>query len=431
MKKLLDNVAGAFRRTLRAAKRAFTSDGSCEGIHIQPYRGYGTRKEVFLMGRVFRQKGAVSTARRGIPLRNIMEIGRRLLRRRVAGAVLEARFGGAAQRVSTDRDGYFRVHLRSPQFPPGDGFWHHMELELTCPPDGNVRTSGELFVPPESARYVVISDIDDTVIYTGVANKAMMLWRMFLQEAKSRIAFPGVASFYRALHRGASGAELNPLLYVSRGPWSLYEVLDAFFNMHAIPNGPVLFLRDWGLSLSHPFPRRGKDHKLTLIRDMLSLYSRLPFVLIGDSGQRDPEVYARIVRERPGRVRAIYIRNVSREPERRRAIESLAEEVAAAGSSLLLAADSLAMAEDAVKRGLISAEALSEVVGERAAEKGEPGLRPTEEVKGRTPRETRKAVEEGELRETLEGEGEDAGDRPPNVLVEPERGKDRQKEGRP
>ena len=64
------------------------------------------------------------------------------------------------------------------------------------------------------------------------------------------------------------------MLYVSRAPWSIYEVLDGFFRQHDIPVGPVLFLREWGMTLQRPLPRRGKAHKLELIRRMLDLYQR-------------------------------------------------------------------------------------------------------------------------------------------------------------
>ena len=74
---------------------------------------------------------------------------------------------------------------------------------------------------------------------------------------------------------------------------------------------------------------------------MLSLYDDLPFVLIGDSGQRDPEIYTEIVSTHPRRVLAVYIRDVSRNSERDRTIEALAAEMAKAGSSLILAADTM------------------------------------------------------------------------------------------
>src|SRR5918996_6329280 len=125
-------------------------------------------------------------------------------------------------------------------------------------------------------------------MYKGVASKAKMLWRPFMQRPRSRVAFPGVAALLRALHVGTSGTEFNPMLYVSRRPWSLYEILDEFFNLHSIPVGPLLFLREWGVTLRNPLPRRPWGHKLEFIRNMLSLYEHLPFILIGDSGKHDP-----------------------------------------------------------------------------------------------------------------------------------------------
>ncbi|MGH6885884.1 MAG: App1 family protein [Geminicoccales bacterium] len=380
---------------------------------LQPYRGYGSREEVFLIGRVFRQPTFGSSVREGMLGRQLIDIARGVLRHGTAGATLVARFCGAEQRVATDRDGYFRIHLHPARPPPADRLWHPVSLELIEP--ARVRAEGELFVPPATCRYVVISDIDDTVMYTGVASKAKMLWRLFLRGARSRVAFPGVAALLSALHRGRSGAELNPMLYVSRGPWSIYEVLDEFFNLHRIPIGPLLFLREWGLTLQRPFPRRAKDHKLELIRNMLALYRDLPFVLIGDSGQRDPEIYARIVREHPGRVLAIYIRNVSRGPGRHRAIGQLALEVVDAGSSLLLAADSLAMARHALEHGLVPPEALSEVREERKVEPDGTEEKPTRQIERPTRRETRRAVQQGELEEALD-EGEENVSR--NVVVE-------------
>ncbi|WP_419511803.1 phosphatase domain-containing protein [Methylobacterium fujisawaense] len=194
-----------------------------------------------------------------------------------------------------------------------------------------------------------------------------MLWRLFVEDAESRVAFPGVAALYRALHAGAGGGEGNPMLYVSRAPWGLYEMLSEFFQRHGIPAGPVLFLREWGLSWTHPLPRRATDHKHALIRHMLALYRDLPFVLIGDSGQHDPEVYAQIVEENPGRVLAVYIRNVSRGSARVEEIVRLAGAVARAGSSLVLAADSVAMAEHAAAIGLIAPGAVTGVADEHAA----------------------------------------------------------------
>ena len=387
---ILDAIRGfrkGLRRALKVVGRPVRQARGRGGLVIQAYRGYGSRAGVFLMGRVFRGQRSGSGGYEENVGRDILDLGRRLVRRGCGNAIVAARFCGAEKKVVTDRDGYFSVLLKPVKSPPEDRYWHCMELELIAPAEPGVRTEAELFVPMDKSRFVVISDIDDTVIFTGVANKMMMLWRLFTQGPRSRIVFPGVPAFYRALHGGAGADEMNPLLYVSRGPWSLYEVLDEFFNIHGIPVGPILFLRKWNLSLRHPLPRRARGHKLALIREMLSIYSDMPFILIGDSGQHDPEIYSRVVRENPGKVMAVYIRNIEDNSVRDRAVKVLAEDVAKAGSILLLAADSFAMAKHAAEKGFISPEALAEVLAERMRE-DETALRPTTSVRRPTPGET-------------------------------------------
>lgn len=361
------------RGTLRLLSRPVRRAQGRGGIVLEPYRGYGSQEEIFLIGRVFRQSRPNPDADRDSLADLWRDVARRIARRAVKGAPVTARFGGTEQRVATDRDGYFRVHLSPRAMPDCDGPWHVVDLTLEADPP--VEARGEIYVPPPRARFAVISDIDDTVMHTGVANKLVMLWRLFVEDAESRVAFPGVATLYRALHDGRAG-ERNPMLYVSRAPWGLYEVLSAFFARHAIPAGPVLFLREWGLSWTHPLPRRAEDHKRILIGNMLALYRDLPFVLIGDSGQHDPEVYAQVVAEHPGRVRAIYIRNISADADRIAEIEAIAAAVTAAGASFVLAADSVAMAEHAAGLGLIAPDAVASVQAERAAAPPEPATGP-------------------------------------------------------
>jgi len=406
---------GALIRMLGIAARPVQEAQGERGVVIQPYRGYGSRSEVFLIGRVFRQSRPQAETGRGDLLTNLRDIGRRIARRAIPNAVVTARFYGAEETVTTDKDGYFRVHLSPALPPPVDRSWHIMDLSLPQPQA--VQAQAQIFIPPASCRYVVISDIDDTVMETGVANKLRMLWRLFVEDAQSRVAFPGVGALYRALHAGASGDQHNPMLYVSRAPWGIYEVLEEFFDQHGIPVGPILFLREWGVSWRSPLPRKAEDHKRELIHNMLALYGDLPFILMGDSGQHDPEIYRQIVEEHPGRVLAVYIRNVSRNPERIREIEGLAKVVAGAGSSLVLAADSVAIAEHAVSLGLVSPETVSEVRDERTAASQTEREAPTYSLQRSTPTRTAEAVAQGDLKDLVETRSEPM---PPNVIIEPE-----------
>jgi phosphatidate phosphatase APP1 len=406
---------GALIQLLGIAARPVQEAQGEAGVVIQPYRGYGSRSEVFLIGRVFRQSSPNSETNRGVLLTNLRDIGRRIARRAIPNAVVTIRFYGAEENFNTDKDGYFRVHLSPALPPPLDRSWHPMDLFLPQP--HAVQAQAQIFIPPASCRYVVISDIDDTIMETGVANKLRMLWRLFVEDAQSRVAFPGVGALYRALHAGTSGDQQNPMLYVSRAPWGIYEVLEEFFDRHGIPVGPILFLREWGISWTSPLPRKAEDHKRELIHNMLTLYSDLPFVLIGDSGQHDPEIYRQIVLEHPGRVLAVYIRNVSRDPKRIREIEGLAKAVAGAGSSLVLVADSAVIAEHAVSLGLVPPETVSEVRDERTASGQIEQEPPTYSVQRSTPTRTAEAIAQGDLQDLVETGSKRM---PPNVIVEPE-----------
>lgn len=354
-------MTGFVRRLLRIFSRPMKRDQGRGGYVVHPYRGYGSQHEVFLMGRVFRQTALGGVIPHHGMLRDLADALRRIVRYGLPEVTVEVSLGDNVASVTTDRDGYFDVHLPLVHPLPGDSAWHHAELHVVLPGVDPVRSFTEVYVAPAETDLLVISDIDDTVMYTGVANKLRMLHRLFVKQAHQRMAFPGAAALYQALHVGASDQARRPILYVSRGPWSIYEMLEEFFQLNRIPVGPILFLREWGISWRRPWPRRAEDHKYDMIRHMLSMRDELPCVLIGDSGQHDPEVYARIVREFPERVRAVYIRRVERKPERERAINLLRDEIRHTGCDLVLAEDSAGMAAHAHAQGLISAAGLAQV----------------------------------------------------------------------
>lgn len=358
---MLGAVREGVERVLRAAALSASRTARRGKIVVQTYRGYGSSKHLFLMGRVLRRPPEIEASGGGL-WDNLRKLSRLMRAWGIEKARLSARFDDIDKTVETDRDGYFRIELDLPKPPPAGRHWHQVSLRLDHPV--TIETLGDVFVPGDRAGFAVISDIDDTVMHTGVANKLMMMWRLFVQGADGRTAFPGMAPFLRALHQGPGGDNGNPMLYVSRAPWAIYGVLERFFHLHDIPVGPILFLREWGMTLQHPFPKRGKGHKIGLIRQMMTHYDDLPFILIGDSGQRDPEVYAEIVRNFPDRVLAIYIRDVSANPTRDRAIQQMATDLAKSGSSMMLAADTEAMAKHAAARGWIAEAALAEIRAE-------------------------------------------------------------------
>ena len=85
-----------------------------------------------------------------------------------------------------------------------------------------------MLTPPPSARFGVISDIDDTVLVSHVTSPFKMALVSLFGNAHTRSPFPGVAEFYQALQGGVGGAEQNPIFYVSSSPWNFYDLLHFF-----------------------------------------------------------------------------------------------------------------------------------------------------------------------------------------------------------
>ena len=315
-------------------------------IIILPYVSYGTPRKLTLRGRVLEDEGFRSAADADGRWRNLIQFTRRLESDEVPGARLRA---GKTHAV-TDREGYFRLELEG-SFRPG---WNEVGLELLHP--APAQTTARVLVPAKQARFGVISDIDDTVVTSNVTRKLRMIMTVALTNARTRKPFKGVAAFYRALHAG-----VNPVFYVSKSPWNLYAPIVEYLEVQQLPEGPLM-LRDFGF-------RAEKAHKRKAIEEILTTYPKLQFVLSGDSGEQDPEIYADIVRRFPQRVRAIYIRSVNR--KRISQIQQLAIEVAKTGCQLVLADDAETAAVHAAAEGLIQASDLRAVRSERISDKAD------------------------------------------------------------
>ena len=93
-------------------------------------------------------------------------------------------------------------------------------------------------------------------------------------------------------------------------------------------------------------------HKLHEIDDILTTYPNLPFLLLGDSGQEDARIYREVVRRHPGRIRAIYIRDVQ-VPERAQLVGPIIEELSTEQVPMLLVADYATAAAHAREMGLV------------------------------------------------------------------------------
>ena len=176
----------------------------------------------------------------------------------------------------------------------------------------------ELLIPPVTAEFGVISDIDDTIMHTGVTS--FLKWRVvrnsLFKNAYDRISLEGSPQFYKTLHMGKEGYGKNPVFYLSNSPWNLYEYLKLFLEINDFPKGPIL-LRDFRTPFDKTL-KPEKPHKQKEILNILKTYPDLKFILIGDSGEHDPRIYTDIAVQFPDRILAIYLRSVKHKRRMRR-----------------------------------------------------------------------------------------------------------------
>ena len=365
---LAADLAGDARR---AVDRALGKTG---GYRVIGYRGYGTTERALILGRVLENTRIASAVASQARWRNLLAMVQRIDADPLPFANVRARIGRHETRVVADDEGFLRHWIPAPA-PLGAGEWHTVRLDVEAggdvPVEADAHIPARVLVPSPRAELGVISDMDDTVLQSEITSFVRAMRLMLLENARTRLPFPGVAAFYRALELGAAGRGANPIFYVSSSPWNLHDLIADFLEAQQIPVGPML-LRDWDIGRDL---MRTRDYKLTQIREILATYPRLPFILVGDSGQEDPEIYGSLVSEFPGRILAIYIRNVSPHPERSSAIRALADQVSANGSTLLLADDTLTAARHAAAHGWIAEAALSEIGEEKRADEGTSGAK--------------------------------------------------------
>ncbi|HET7434173.1 MAG TPA: phosphatase domain-containing protein [Thermoanaerobaculia bacterium] len=309
-------------------------------LRIIAFRGFGRGRELLVRGRVIVDKN-ISRARSAESVwRSAINAYRRFQSDEVAGARVIARCKEAMIETITDVEGYFQVRLEPSALD--DTLWQSLTVEL----EGGVARTEAFAIVPSAAEFAVISDIDDTVIRTGATSLLTMVRSVLLANAATRLPFDGVAELYRALHR-----DRNPIFYVSSSPWNLYDLLHDFMDIHGVPHGPM-FLQDWGLDESTMLTAPHDTHKLAQIQLLLEYYPDLPFVLIGDSGQRDPEIYLNVIQSHAARIRAVFIRDVSADP-RDRAVAAIGEAAHASGVELLYVPDTAAALHHAQRLGLL------------------------------------------------------------------------------
>jgi len=297
-------------------------------LQIITFHSYGTNTHLYIRGRALEDEN-IDLSKNGI-FSLIKNTYKRFETDEIPFAKLKITLpDNSVYYTETDNKGYFKFKENIPgldNLTNKEG-WLQYEISFEKKFPNRIinnqnRFPGEMLIPSEKSEFGVISDIDDTIIHTGVASflKLKLVFNTFFRNAESRSPLEGASEFYQLLHQGKTGKEANPLFYVSHSPWNLYRYLELFLKANTFPKGPVL-LR----SLPTPFRRKKEEEKPQKQKEILNILKTYPnkgFILIGDSGEHDADIYIEIAEKYPKQIKAIYLRSVKHKKKMKR-IKSL------------------------------------------------------------------------------------------------------------
>lgn len=344
-------------QSLRGAKRV---TGFLRPMTIQPYRGFVADGVAHVRARVREEQRFEDP---GDALRLDATLAANLLRWVVLdmpGVEVQVTVGGRTVTATSNADGFViaKVPMRKPE--PG---WHTVTFTATDADGAEVTAQGRVVVPDPASKIAVITDIDDTILRTGMTEGLKAVQRTLLRDAHGRRPISGMPSLYRGLARGRGQRPEAMFFYVSSTPWNLYDMLVQFLALRGFPRGP-LFLTDWRPGIPPPEGQEDtqyRGHKRARIRRLLDAYPDLRFVLIGDSGEHDRGIYSDFLRSDPDRILAVFIRDVGTGLPIGLCGERPVDEPTLADDGVLVCKDALQMAQAALDLGLVDDLTLEEI----------------------------------------------------------------------
>jgi phosphatidate phosphatase APP1 len=199
----------------------------------------------------------------------------------------------------TNTEGYYKL-----QEPYNTELANMVTIQAQHLPNGSnniaVQATHTFYKPLANAKFVVVSDVDDTVLYTHVLNKWKLILNSLFTSPFKRLSIKNAANWYTMLQQKG-----NLISYISNSPWNFYNPILTFLKKNNFPIGPIL-LRDFGAAKADSLQQM-QNHKYNEVENLLHFYPNLPFILIGDGGEKDAAIYVSLLKKYPTQVKYIFI----------------------------------------------------------------------------------------------------------------------------
>lgn len=317
--------------------------------YINIYDSFGNEKSFYVTGRLFKKKSIKPTNTSDSLLTNIVRNIKYFTPDAISNTDVTVSVGSFSQVAKTDSKGYFKAYFTGAALPLGI-------VEVTARLNNNkykfdIPKEEIVFDSTSSNEIGIISDVDDTIKITGVDSKLKMIKHAFTGNYKTDKPILGSATLYKGILNDYKSEGANTVHYVTGSPSHLYDRIQDFMKLNGFPQGSI-DLKKLG-SRVDPTPSTTLEYKLSRMRPILQSFPNKKFVMFGDTTQQDTEVYAKLKKEFPNSVVAIYINNVTKQDPSNPRFKDV-----------MLTNSSIDAAVDLSKKGIISDETLNKVITE-------------------------------------------------------------------
>lgn len=273
---------------------------------------FGNSKHVLIEGRIIEKRVKAGAAKEsdGI-VKNLWNSLRQFFNDEEEGEAVYVSMPKGLYKTRTDEEGYFRFDLKLRQpLKPG-----YQAVKLNHKKN-KLQTECQLYVVPETITSGIISDFDDTVIVSDVTDKIKLLTNLFTKNYTQRKLVQGVVAFYKKELLKNNPDNLAPLIFVTGSPRQIQEGIQKFLDFHHFPPRIIITKKLNGEN-SDPLLDQF-SYKTNKIEELFALFPQVKFLLVGDDGEKDPEIYQYIQENYPERVSEIWIRQVSEDVNRKK-----------------------------------------------------------------------------------------------------------------
>ena len=326
-----------------------TSDKSHKGklLEIQVYSTYGNDQKVTIKGRVFEKEKRTLITQADSIFKNILRTLRLLSVDEKEDLYVDINFNGKIVKAKTNEEGLFNVKVNDfGLVKPG---YNHVQVSLTPGQKkytADIATGTVTIQPKTDKTYGIVTDIDDTIQKTEVTSLKHLIKNIFFKNYTTQERIPGTPELYQALDKRNDGKIDGDVYYVTGSPINLFPRIDNFIKFNNFPEGSI-DLKKIGIGHNADGLKDSTKYKLGRIRTLFDTYPDKKFILFGDSGEKDPEIYKQIAKEYPGRVADIYINNVTN-----------ADKNSSRFEGVILTSNTFEAAVDLFQKGLITNEDL-------------------------------------------------------------------------